>query len=71
VGAVPERSCAICRTKLPQQDLQRWVVSEGVATKDIDGKQAGRGYYSCAACAGKAQTAITARSEHKKNKRSA
>lgn len=65
--SAPERSCAVCRKRLPQAQLQRWTIADGQAMVDEKTKQDGRGYYSCADCADRAQMVITA----KHNKRSA
>ena len=65
--SAPERSCAVCRKRLPLAQLQRWTIAEGQAAPDKEIKQDGRGYYSCPNCAEKAQMVITA----KHNKRSA
>ncbi len=44
----PERSCAICRTKLPKRELTRIVRAEdGTVSIDPTGKKPGRGTYIC------------------------
>jgi len=68
MASAPERSCAVCRKKMPQAQLQRWTVIDGLATPNI---QDGRGYYSCSGCADKAKQVIEARSQVKHNKRRA
>jgi len=67
MASAPERSCAVCRKKFPQAQLQRWTVVGGRAEANKQTKQDGRGYYSCENCADKAQMVIAA----KHNKRSA
>jgi len=62
--SAPQRSCAVCRKKLPQAQLQRWTVIDSQA---VAGSQDGRGYYSCPDCAAKAKMVI----EAKDNKRRA
>lgn len=66
MASAPERSCAICRKKFPQSQLQRWTVIDGVAQQ---GQQDGRGYYSCPNCADKAKMVIEGKYEAMNNKR--
>ena len=61
MASAPERSCVVCRTRYPLAELQRWVVTNGVVVADTEGKQPGRGYYSCASCAAKAPMVIAGR----------
>lgn len=68
MGSAPERSCAVCRRKAPQSELERWIVLEGQAVQD---RQQGRGYYSCPNCIDKAKLVIESRSQAKNNKRRA
>lgn len=60
MASAPERSCAVCRKRFPQAQLQRWTVVEGVAQQ---GKQDGRGYYSCPDCVDKAAMVIENRNK--------
>ena len=66
MASAPERSCAVCRKRLPQAQLQRWTVTAGVAELD---SQQGRGYYSCPECADKAKIVIEGRARALSNKR--
>lgn len=68
MASAPERSCSVCRKRLPQEQLQRWTVVDGKAKQ---GEQDGRGYYSCHVCADKAKMVIEGRHEAKNNKRRA
>jgi len=61
MASAPERSCAVCRKRFSQAQLQRWVVVGGQAQVDTQIKQDGRGYYSCPGCVDKAQMVITAK----------
>ena len=61
MASAPERSCAICRKKFPQVQLQRWTIVDSKAVVDEKTKQDGRGYYSCQTCADKAEMVITAK----------
>lgn len=58
MASAPERSCSVCRMRLPQEQLQRWTVLEGEARHN---EQDGRGYYSCPNCADKAKMVIEGR----------
>lgn len=64
MASAPERSCSVCRTRLPQEQLQRWTVVDGAAEQN---DQDGRGYYSCPKCADKAKMVIEAKNERKNN----
>ncbi len=44
---IPERSCVVCRTKLPKRNLTRLVVVDGDLHLDPTGKMKGRGAYLC------------------------
>lgn len=44
---IPERSCVVCRTKLPKRELTRLVVVDGELRIDPTGKMKGRGAYLC------------------------
>jgi predicted RNA-binding protein YlxR (DUF448 family) len=68
MASAPERSCSVCRTRLPREQLQRWTVVDGEA---VQSEQDGRGYYSCLDCADKAKLVIEGRSQAKNNKRRA
>ncbi len=47
-GHTPIRSCKVCRTRKPQQDLQRWVLDgNGRVIEDKNQKLSGRGAYVC------------------------
>ena len=46
-GHTPERTCRVCREKHPQNQLQRWVVIDGVASHDASRNLPGRGWYAC------------------------
>ena len=66
MASAPERSCSVCRKRLPQEQLQRWTVVDGEAQQN---QQDGRGYYSCPDCADKAKMVIEGRDQAKNNKR--
>ncbi len=66
MASAPERSCAVCRKRLPQAQLQRWTIIAGEAQQ---GQQDGRGYYSCPNCADKAKMVIEGRAQALRNKR--
>lgn len=68
MASAPERSCAVCRKRFPQAQLQRWTVVSGTAEQ---GQQEGRGYYSCPDCAEKAKMVIEGRHQAVINKRRA
>ncbi len=41
------RRCIACRESKPQDELIRFVVSNGAPAVDIDGRAEGRGFYLC------------------------
>ncbi len=43
----PERSCRVCRNKLPKWELERWVIVENQLRLDKKQTMPGRGVYSC------------------------
>ncbi len=65
MASAPERSCAVCRKRFSQAQLQRWTVTDGVA---LQGQQDGRGYYSCPACTDKAKMVIEGRAQARKER---
>lgn len=65
MASAPQRSCAVCKKKLPQAQLQRWTVVDGVA---VTGGQEGRGYYSCPDCVDKAKMVIEGRDQARKDR---
>lgn len=66
MGSQSERSCAVCRTRLPKSELTRWVVADDVAQADQSAGQPGRGYYSCADCTDKAASVISAKASNRR-----
>lgn len=49
---IPMRTCRVCRKNAPKQELQRWVIVDGVVVADKAMTMPSRGYYSCSeACA--------------------
>lgn len=54
---IPERTCVICRTKKPKNNLFRFVVNNGEVEFDKTQKIQGRGFYICSSdCWDKAVT---------------
>ena len=49
-GHIPERTCVICRKKVPKYTLHRFCVKEGYIIWDRDFKAGGRGAYLCTNC---------------------
>lgn len=43
----PERMCAVCKKRLPKENLIRIAATPGGAEIDTDGKLQGRGAYLC------------------------
>ncbi|HRY60178.1 MAG TPA: YlxR family protein [Patescibacteria group bacterium] len=43
----PERTCVICRTKKPKNELFRFVVDKGIVKIDKGQKEQSRGFYIC------------------------
>ncbi len=47
-GMIPERSCLVCRRRLPKKRLQRFIRNEeGWLLPDYSGQAPGRGFYVC------------------------
>lgn len=49
-GHVPERTCVLCRKKMPKGELIRHVFKDGEIVVDPEQKLGGRGAYLCKDC---------------------
>ncbi len=49
-GHVPERSCIVCKKKLPKKELLRFCVKNDKIILDKLQKEGGRGAYFCSEC---------------------
>jgi len=49
-GHIPERTCIICRKKLPKKELLRFCVKDNQIVLDKTQKGGGRGAYFCSEC---------------------
>jgi len=52
-GHIPERTCIICRKKLPKKELLRFCVKNNQIVLDKTQKGGGRGAYFCSECLSK------------------
>lgn len=50
---IPERTCIVCKNKLPKKDLMRFCVKENQIILDKLQKEGGRGAYFCKNCISK------------------
>jgi len=49
-GHIPERTCIVCRKKLPKKELLRLCVKGNQIILDRSQKEGGRGAYFCVEC---------------------
>ncbi|MCD6548365.1 MAG: DUF448 domain-containing protein [Thermodesulfobacterium sp.] len=49
-GHIPERTCIVCKKKLPKKELLRLCVRENQIILDKFQKEGGRGAYFCVEC---------------------
>ncbi len=49
-GHIPERTCVVCRKKLPKKNLIRFCFKDGQIILDEAKKEEGRGAYFCEQC---------------------
>lgn len=49
-GHVPERSCIVCKRKLPKKELLRFCVKDDKIILDKLQREDGRGAYFCSEC---------------------
>jgi predicted RNA-binding protein YlxR (DUF448 family) len=49
-GHVPERTCIVCKRKMPKKDLLRFCIKENKIILDKLQKEGGRGAYFCWGC---------------------
>ncbi len=52
-GHIPERTCIVCRKKLPKKELLRFCVKDNQIVLDKTQKEGGRGAYFCSECISK------------------
>lgn len=52
-GHIPERTCIVCRKKLPKKNLIRFCFKNGQVILDEAKKEMGRGAYFCEQCISK------------------
>jgi len=52
-GHIPERTCIVCRKKLPKKELLRFCVKNNQIVLDRTQKEGGRGAYFCRECLSK------------------
>jgi len=52
-GHIPERTCIVCRKKLPKKELLRFCVKDNQIVLDKTQKEGGRGAYFCSKCISK------------------
>jgi len=52
-GHIPERTCIVCRKKLPKNELLRFCVKDNQIVLDKTQKEGGRGAYFCSECISK------------------
>jgi len=52
-GHVPERTCIVCKRKMPKKDLLRFCIKENKIVLDKLQKEGGRGVYFCWDCLSK------------------
>ncbi len=52
-GHVPERTCIVCRKKLPKKELIRFCFKREKIIMDKEQKEGGRGAYLCSECISK------------------
>lgn len=52
-GHIPERTCIVCRKKLPKKELLRFCVKNNQIVLDKTQKEGGRGAYFCSECISK------------------
>ncbi|RKX63188.1 MAG: DUF448 domain-containing protein [Thermodesulfobacteriota bacterium] len=50
---MPERTCIVCRKKLPKKELLRFCVKDNQIVLDKTQKEGGRGAYFCSECISK------------------
>lgn len=43
----PERTCRMCRSRLPKRQLERWILRGSELVFDMKQIEPGRGWYSC------------------------
>ncbi len=60
-GHIPERTCIVCRKKLPKKELIRFCFKEGKIIMDKEQKGGGRGAYFCSECISKLKNKKTFR----------
>jgi predicted RNA-binding protein YlxR (DUF448 family) len=68
MASAPERSCSVCRKRLPQEQLLRWAMIDGEV---VQNKSDSRGYYSCQECTEKAPMVISGKYQARNDKRRA
>ncbi len=49
-GHIPERTCIVCRKKMPKKKLIRFYFKNGKVLMDKEQKAGGRGAYFCEEC---------------------
>jgi len=52
-GHIPERTCIVCKKKLPKKELLRFCVKDNQIVLDKTQKEGGRGAYFCSECISK------------------
>ncbi|RKX57733.1 MAG: DUF448 domain-containing protein [Thermodesulfobacteriota bacterium] len=52
-GHIPERTCIVCRKKLPKKELLRFCIKNNQIVLDKTQKGGGRGAYFCSECLSK------------------